>query len=194
METVTQFPRLGIEVTRPKTTMIAVVMSMVMLMSGFACNVQQWTNILQQDLPILIQMAAAIAQIVPLFGVNVSTEDTQAITAIGDEATKDLQLLQTAYSQYQSSPTADNKQKIEAIMQTILKNLPALLQAVHVKDEKLLARVTAGVGLIVGTVNTILSLISPPTAQTAKVSAKASVPTASALKAQWAQQVGVPLK
>jgi hypothetical protein len=67
-----------------------------------------------------------------------------------------------------------------------------LLQAAHVSNATLAARLTAAVNLILTTLNSFASLIpqpapttTPPTSQKLKI----SLPHASDLKRQWNQQV-----
>src|SRR5207247_3334005 len=64
------------------------------------------------------------------------------------EAGKDLNLLQALYDQYKANPDKAILAKIQSVIGDIKQNLPALLQAAHITNPTLLARVTAAVNLI----------------------------------------------
>ena len=113
---------------------------------------------------------------------------------ISAEAGKDLTLLESLYNQYRANPSADTLQKIESLIQDTTQSLPALLQAAHVSDPALSARITAGVNLVVTTVNSFASLIprvsSSALARTARQ--RTVVPRPQDLKKQWNLQVCAP--
>jgi hypothetical protein len=138
-------------------------------------------------------------------GNQLSAGDAAAIQNISTEATKDLNLLQTLYNQYKANPTTGTLKDINKIVNEISQNLPALLQAAHVADPTLSARLAAGVNLILTTVTSFASLI-PQTpilqAATPQLGSRASlrksgsnavvIPHAKDLKKQWNQQVCSP--
>jgi hypothetical protein len=174
-------------------TMLAIVLSISLMATG--CSAQ-WISIALADLPVLIQMALNIGTIITTLqsGNQISAADATAIQNISAQASKDLNLLQALYNDYQASPNASNLQKIESVIADINQSLPALLQAAHIGDPVLSARVAAGVNLILTTVTTFAALIPqtslPLTAQ--KVPHPAAIPKASDLKKQWNQQVCGP--
>ena len=92
-------------------------------------------------------------------GKQLTPAEAQAIQNISAEASKDLTLLQSLYNAYKTSPSADTLQKIESMIQETNQNLPALLQAAHISDPALSARITAAVNLILTTVSSFASLI-----------------------------------
>ena len=97
-------------------------------------------------------------------GKQLSPGEALAIQNLSAEASKDLTVLQSLYNQYKASPSSDNLQKIDVLIQDTSQNLPALLQAAHISDPALSARITAAVSLILTTVNSFASLIPASTA------------------------------
>jgi hypothetical protein len=140
-------------------------------------------------------MALNIASLVVTLqsGQQLSAADATAVQNISNEASKDLNLLQTLYNQYKASPDAGTLQKIQSTMAAINQNLPALLAAVHVSDPVEAARITAAVNLILTTVQSFAALM-PATVNTSQKVAgrKLVIPNAKDLKKQWNQQVCAP--
>jgi hypothetical protein len=157
------------------------------------CN-PQWVGVALADLPALTQMAVNIATVVTTLrsGSQISPAEAAAIQNISTESSKDLNLLQALYKEYQANPNATTIQKIQEVIGEINQNLPALLQAAHISDPVLSARINAGVTLILTTVSTFAALMpqpaGPSTARRAAVQ-KVSPPQAADLKKQWNLQV-----
>jgi hypothetical protein len=173
---------------------LAIVLSISLLATG--CSAQ-WISIALADLPVLTQMALNIGTIVATLqsGKQISAADAAAIQNISAQASKDLNLLETLYNEYKSNPSASALQKIQNVIADINQNLPTLLQAAHIADPVLSARIAAGVNLILTTVASFAALIpqssARPTAQ--KINQQQSaIPKASELKKQWNQQVCGP--
>jgi hypothetical protein len=129
-------------------------------------------------------------------GQQLNAAEAQAIQNISAEASKDLNLLQTLYNQYKANPTASALQKIQSTIADINQNLPALLQAAHIGDPVLAARVAAAVNLILATVTSFAALIPQasgmPTGRIAAAAPsgqKATIPQPKDLKKQWNQTV-----
>jgi len=179
------------------TTKVVLAVVLVLALAVTGCSAQ-WISVALADLPVLTQMALNIAALVATLesGKQLSAAESAAIQNISAEAGKDLTLLQTLYNQYKANPDNATLQKIESVIGDINQNLPALLQAAHVSDPTLSARVTAAVNLILTTVNSFAQLI-PQTATPAAVStrsmrAKIKIPEGKDLKKQWNQQVCAP--
>jgi hypothetical protein len=172
---------------------LALVLSLSIFATG--CSAQ-WVNVALADLPVLTQMALNIAAMVATLqsGKQASAAELAAVQNISAEASKDLTLLQTFYNDYKASPSADAMQKIENVIADINQNLPALLQAAHISDPTLAARVTAGVNLILTTVSSFASLIPQPAAPSTarKTRQNIVIPKAEELRKQWNQQVCAP--
>jgi hypothetical protein len=180
--------------SRPKTLFIMMPLCLSLIATG--CTAQ-WIKVALADLPVLAQMALNIGGLVTTLqsGKPLSSSDAAAIKSLSNKAAKDLQLLQTLYNEYQTTGSASTIQKIQNAIAEIDQNLPALLQATHVSDPVLSARVTAAVNLIVATVNSFAALI-PQRAGTATAKAitheTAAVPHPAELKKQWNEQVCSP--
>lgn len=172
--------------------MLAVVLSISLITTG--CSAQ-WISVALADLPVLTQMALNISALVATLqsGKQLTPGEALAIQNLSSEASKDLALLQSLYTAYKTSPSADTLQKIESVIQATNQNLPALLQAAHISDPALSARISAAVNLILTSVGSFAALI--PQAQTAmpKVARRSIVtPSPGDLKKQWNQQVCAP--
>ena len=175
-------------------TVLAIVLSVSLLATG--CSTQ-WISIALADLPALTQMALNLGTIITTLqsGKQVSPADAAAIQNISAQASKDLNLLQALYNQYRTNPSASALQKIQSAIADISQNLPALLQAAHIADPVLSARVAAGVNLILTTVASFAALIPQTSALPAVQRVahyQAVLPKAGDLKKQWNQQVCGP--
>ena len=175
-------------------TVLAIVLSISLLATG--CS-SQWISIALADLPVLTQMALNIGTIISTLqsGKQVSSADAAAIQNISAQASKDLNLLEALYNEYKANPSTNAMQKIQSVIADINLNLPALLQAAHIGDPVLSARIAAAVNLILTTVASFAALIPQTSARfmAQKVSRQQpAVPKASDLKKQWNQQVCGP--
>ena len=171
-------------------SLLALVLAIAIATTG--CSAQ-WINIALQDLPVLTQMALNIATLVGTLSSNKppNTADLAVIQNISAQASRDLNLLQTLYSEYKENPSDTTLRKIQNVIAGLNRNLPALLESAHISNPVLNARVTAAVGLILSTVNSFAALI-PHT--TTAVSARISkvpqyLPTRQELKQRWNEQV-----
>ena len=138
--------------------LLSVVLSISLIATG--CSAQ-WISVALADLPVLTQMALNIAALVATLrsGKQLTPAEALAIQNISAEASKDLTLLQSLYNSYKTNPSSDTLQKIETLIQDTNQNLPALLQAAHIGDPALSARITAAVNLILTSVSSFASLI-----------------------------------
>jgi hypothetical protein len=175
-------------------TVLAIVLSISLLATG--CS-PQWISVALADLPVLVQMALNIGTIVTTLqsGSQISSADAAAIQNISAQASKDLNLMAALYNDYKSNPSASALQKIQSVIADINQSLPALLQAAHIGDPVLSARIAAGVNLILTTVASFAALIPQSSTQlTAQKTAhqKVALPKASDLKKQWNLQVCGP--
>ena len=171
-------------------SLLALVLAIAIATTG--CSAQ-WINIALQDLPVLTQMALNIATLVGTLSSHKppNTADLAVIQNISAQASRDLNLLQTLYSEYKENPSDTTLSKIQNVIAELNRNLPALLESAHISNPVLSARVTAAVGLILSTVNSFAVLI-PHT--TTAVSARISkvpqhLPTRQELKQRWNEQV-----
>src|SRR5579862_4074225 len=171
---------------------LAGVLSISLIATG--CSAQ-WISVALADLPVLTQMALNMAALVATLqsGKQLTSAEALAIQNISAEASKDLTLLQSLYNQYKASPSADTLQKIESLIQDTSQSLPALLQAAHISDPALSARITAAVNLILTTVSSFASLIAQTSSSTPATARRSTaIPSPKDLKKQWNQQVCAP--
>jgi hypothetical protein len=173
---------------------LAIVLSISLLATG--CSAQ-WIRVALSDLPVLTQMALNIGTIVTTMqsGRQISAGDGAAIQNISIQASKDLNLLQALYYQYKANPCASALQKIQNAIADMNQNLPALLQAAHIGNPVLSARIGAAVNLILTTVASFAALIpQTPSRFAAQATSRQPVvvPTPGDLKGQWNEQVCGP--
>jgi hypothetical protein len=172
--------------------MLTVVLSVSLVATG--CSAQ-WISVALADLPVLTQMALNIAALVATLqsGKQLTAAEALAIQNISAEASKDLTLLQALYNAYKTNPSADALQKIQVMIQETNQELPALLQAAHINDPALSARITVAVNLILTTVSSFGSLIPQGPSKEPKTARRNTViPQPKDLKRQWNQQVCAP--
>ncbi len=178
-----------------KTMKGVLAMALAVSLAATGCSAQ-WISVALADLPVLVQMALNIATFAETAqGKVISAADEAAIQSISSEASKDLNLLQSLYNEYKASPSDAGLQKINAAIAVIQQNLPALLQASHISDAALAQQVTAGVNLILTTVESFAALM-PKSSQAAasvnvheQLSRPRAVPRAAELKKAWNETV-----
>jgi hypothetical protein len=180
-------------------TVLAIMLSISLLATG--CSAQ-WISVALADLPVLTQMALNIGTIITTLesGKQISAGDAAAIQNISAQASADLNQLEVLYNEYKANPGAGALQKIQNVTAHINQSLPALLQAAHIGDPVLSARIAAGVNLILTTVASFAALIPqnvmPAGARTSTTrqtrNKKLTIPDEAELKKQWNQQVCGP--
>jgi len=172
-------------------TILALVLAITLAATG--CSAQ-WINLALQDLPILTQMALNIATLVSTLasGQQASAADTAVIENISAQAGRDLNLLQSLYSEYKANPSSTTLQKIQNVISDLNQNLPALLQSAHIGNPVLSARITAAINLILTTVNSFAALMPQTSASTSQKVSTLPPPGAKDLKKLWNQQVCAP--
>jgi hypothetical protein len=103
-------------------------------------------------------MALNVATLVTTLasGQQASAADVAVIQNVSAQASRDLSLLQSLYSEYKANPNATPLQKIQNVISDLNQNMPTLLQSAHIGYPVLSARITAAVNLILTTVNSLL--------------------------------------
>src|SRR5208337_1164593 len=174
---------------RPKIVLVVLLFA-ALLATG--CNAD-WISVALEDLPVLTQMALNIGTVVTTLqsGQQFSAAEAAAIQNISAQASHDLNLLQSLYNEYKQNPSATTMQKIQDAIADINQNLPALLQAAHISNAVLAAKVAAAVSLILTTVNSFALLIPQSSAAVAAQASgqKQALPHAADLKKQWNQHI-----
>ncbi len=168
-------------------------LALAITIAATGCSAQ-WINTALQDLPVLTQMALNIATLVSTLaaGQQASTGDVALVQNISAQTSRDLNLLQSLYSQYKANPNATTLQKIQNAISDLNQNLPATLQSAHIANATLSARIAAAVNLILTTVNSFAALMPQPSAVTLRKLPSAPLLHANDLKKQWNQQVCAP--
>jgi hypothetical protein len=173
---------------------LAIMLSISLLATG--CSAQ-WITIALADLPVLVQMSLNIGTLVTTLQSNrqLTTAEAAAIQNISAETSRDLNLLQTLYNDYKANPNASALQKIQVTIADMNQSLPAILQAAHIIDPILTARVSAAVSLILSTVNSFASLIpqaAGPAGELKMAVRPAAIPHAEDLKDDWNRHICGP--
>jgi hypothetical protein len=175
------------------TIIFGLLLCILLLATGCSAN---WISVALEDLPVLTQMALNIGSLATTLqsGQQLTPAEAAAIQNISAQASKDLNLVQALYTEYKQSPNPATVQKIQAAITDINQNLPALLQAAHIGNAALSAKISAAVNLILTTVDSFALLI-PANASQGAVQAsaqKSALPHAADLKKQWNQQICGP--
>ncbi len=181
--------------TNAKTTKSLLAAVLAVSLAATGCS-SQWISVALADLPVLVQMSLNIATFAETAqGRVINAADEAAIQNISSEASKDLNLLQSLYHEYKASPSDAGLQKINAAIVVIQQNLPALLQAAQIGDAALSQQVTAGVNLILTTVESFAALMpqssqsSPSASVHEQLARPVTLPTAAELKKTWNETV-----
>jgi len=170
---------------RHKALSAVFALSLCVTTTNYACNTQAWLNVIGQYLPLAIQIAKSIASLIVVFNPSASQEDQSYVTTIGDEATRDYQLLQSLYQQYKATPSATTEAAIENTLTLIVQNLPQILNAGHVKDPSLQGKLSSAVNILITIADAIVSQmpVKSPTLRARKNRSLGYSP--SAVKVQW---------
>ncbi len=170
-----------------------VALVLVLAIATTGCS-SQWIDTALQDLPVLTHMALNLATLVSTLasGQQASSADVAVIQNISAQASRDLNLLQTLYNEYKANPSTSTLRKIQNAIADLNQNLPASLQAAHISNATLSARISAAVNLILTTVNSFASLMPQVAAPASRKAKTWNLLRPKDLKKQWNQQVCAP--
>ena len=144
------------------------------------CAVPSWVNTAIADLPTILNIASTIATIVADAATGGAL--TPAIAAIIATATAAINVavpvIQQLIKDYQANPTASLVDQIKTALLDVQNQLGQILTAAHVVNATLRAVITTAMGLAIGVITAILSLLPAPAV------------VAGALKAQKTAQSG----
>ncbi len=176
---------------------LVILLTISLLATGCSAS---WITVALADLPVLIQMALNIGTLATTIqsGNQLSEAESAAIHNLSAQVSEDLNLLQTLYNQYKDNPNPATIQKIQSAISEINQNLPAILQAMHIRDAVLSARITAAVNLTLTTVNSFAALIPQNPATGSMVGSahqarqRIIIPQPADLRNQWNLQVCAP--
>jgi hypothetical protein len=146
------------------------------------CNTQQWLTVLQQDLPVLVQIALSIAGIVgaakgsggvdPAIATEIQTASTEVSAGL-----KAIQDLVASYKTAEASQKQTILGEIIAGLTAVQGNLQEVLSVAHVSNVALQTTISTSIGLALSAVLAILTLMPkvPPQPTPAKVTARRKV-------------------
>lgn len=146
-------------------------------------------DIVLQDLPIAVDIATSVINIVS----PGNAELTKEVTEYAGKVAGDLKLIESLISQYKANLAAAPDGvlgQVNAALNDAQNNLSAILQAVGVSDAKVTAAVATGIGsvkLILGDVAILVKNSAPP-AVTAKLFFGLGVPGVDFMAVQTRQQ------
>jgi|ERR1700722_5631795 len=144
------------------------------------CAVPNWVNTAIADLPTILNIATTVATIVADAATGGAL--TPAIAAIIATATGAINVaipvIQKLIGDYQANPTASLVDQIKTSLIDVQNQLGQILTAAHILNPTLRGVITTSMGLGIGVITAILSLLPAPVA------------VAGALKAQQAAQSG----
>lgn len=133
-------------------------------MSG--CAVPNWVDVALADLPTIVTIVTTILSIVAAAGGAVSPAVGVIITAAAAAINLAVPLIEDLVNQYKTNPDASIVAKIEAALFDVQSHLAAILDTAKILNPALRAIITTSVGLAVGVVTTILSLLPVPAPKT----------------------------
>lgn len=174
---------------------VSVAVAMSVWLMAFSC--QDFIKTAAADLPVVIDIATGILQVVAAAQGHgqINPVEAAALTAWGNTAKADLALLQTLVSDYQAATDLGTKQtllvKIDAGLATAEKNLNGILTAAFIKDKNTRDVINQAVKLAVDTLSAIQSQIPATATANTVVTArsirppKRTPPQAAALKAKY---------
>ncbi len=148
--------------------------------STIGCAVPNWVDTALADLPTILNIATTVATIVADAATGGAL--TPAVAAIIATATAAVNVaipvIQKMIADYQANPSASIITNIKTTLIDVQNSLGDILTAAHVVNPALRAVITTSMGLGIGVITAILSLLPAPAV------------VAGALKAQKAAQSG----
>ena len=181
---------LGVEVTEvPKTTLALLMIPVMVLSLGWACNVQSTFTTIEN---ILSQVAPAIQIVVsllPLLGVkSIPPSFVNGVNGWAAQLNSDMTKLQAIVTQYQNDYTGTAQQQIDAVIQTTEQDCLSILQMVHVLDSATQAKITGlvtAIGSAIISVETIINNLNHKATLNAHISKGAMVVSGADFKTKF---------
>lgn len=159
-----------------------------------ACNAATVANLISLG----TQVAVDVISVVGAFQGQADTADIAAAQQIGAQAQKDWTDLTNAYNQYEANKSASNLQNVSNAAAALENNLTTLLADAHIKNQVLLARVTAAVDTIITVVDQVATDLgttvpsSPAAHAHAHLAAGSVKAQVNGIKAMWNNTVVKP--
>lgn len=157
---------LGIEIDksrRPvKYTLTALLMAGVMLVSGYACNVQTWVNNVQTILQEVAPAVQIIVSLLPLLGVQVPPKLTTDVGVWVPKVEKDVTDLGNLVTQYQGdlATNATAQAQINALIVTTQNDVLSILPDFGVLDPNSQAKVVDAINVISAAITSVENIIN----------------------------------
>lgn len=147
-----------------KLQLTAVVLVLALAVGCTAAWIQTAIN----DAPVVIQIVTSIMQIASTATTAITPGDAVVAQTVANEAVADLKTAQALINNYQSAPASAQPgilNQIDAALQAAQSNMAQILTDLHIKDPALQAEISGGIGIAIGTVEAMATLIpKPPTA------------------------------
>lgn len=142
------------------------------------CVAPNWITTALNDLPTILNIASTIAQIVvdAVGGGAISPAIAAVIAAATAAINVAIPVIQKLIADYQATPNASILANIKTALLDVQANLSQILDAAHILNPALRATITTAMGLAIGVVTAILSLL-PPAAVAGALKAQATAQT-----------------
>jgi hypothetical protein len=166
MSTTLSFPLIGIAIDRSirpaRYTLLALLMALVILVSGFACNVQTWVNNVNTILQEVGPAVQIVVSVLPLLGTSVPPTVTSAVNTWAPKLQSDVTQLGSLIQQLQgdlaTNPTT--QAKINALIATTQQDVLSILPVFQVLDPSSQAKVVAAVNIISAAITSVENIVN----------------------------------
>lgn len=196
MKNALALPWIGVEIDRShrpiRYTLVALIMAFVMLISGYACNVQTWVNNIETILQEVTPAIQIIISILPLLGTKIPTTLQSEVTIWQPKVEADVTNLGALIQQYQGDLATNTtaQAKINALIATTQADVLSILPDFNVLDPASQAKVVDTINVIANAIASVETIINN---LEGTVSAKRASPTygyplikdGNAFKKQW---------
>jgi hypothetical protein len=126
-----------------------------------ACSTN-WIGEAEQIVSVLIPAAANVMTLVATLQGEVPAADLQTAQSVGSQVNADLQLLQSLMDQYGKADSASQPgllSQIQAALDAVQSELPALVPALHIDDVATQQKVDALVGVVLAEVQSMVAIV-----------------------------------
>jgi hypothetical protein len=165
-----------------KKLLIMPVMAVVIVAA--ACSTS-WISTAEQYISIIVPAVEDVIGVLELAGVKgVSTTAMSTVSEYAQQATTDLESINTLLAQYTAANATTTLQQINTAANDAKNNLNLVLPALHITDAATVTKVTAAVNLAVNTIAQLEALL-PATSTTPTLPHLAKPPKPSDLQSQF---------
>lgn len=142
-----------------------------------ACSTS-WVQTAEEYIAVLVPAVQDVIGILAIAGVKgISTTMLNTVSRYAEQATNDLNTINTLLTQYNGGDPTTLAQRIDVAANDAKTNLSSILPALHISDPATATKITAAVGLAVNTIGS-LEMLVPGSANSIKpaLSRKATKP------------------